>query len=323
MADQAPATCPECGRAVAKRRQLFRRRLSFRLVAIGLVVMLVGRSVWAIPQVERYDRWIRLVPSSVIALASPLLGPVYLTPRNTDTRRWLSHRLVEDYHQRAWDGVQGRWCDWVFTHGAATGASVCGIDASAFVTQHGKTEWKAIYVGDIFVRCPSLDSVLDALNGLLEASKTVDPDGWIDNGGADGAMMPVGWRYVLVGAPKRTTAGVVALVDDVRAAMSGGDRHTGRPFEGATPNSGADNVVRACYRVSDVLGEVVPGKPSPSRRLVRALAARVQPDEWRINGGEVISATEVGDVLVIQAPRAAHREIDAALAQMRRDHVHP
>lgn len=162
------------------------------------------------------------------------------------------------------------------------------------------------------------------MHGLLDACRTVDEEGWTDNGGGDATLHQMYHRYLLVGAPKATLAGVGAIADDIRAAMlrSAGP-HPALIDVPTAASSADDDMLRLCYQASDLLGDAIPGRPDPEDRLRRALAARVRSDDWDVNGGESVRCVAVGGVLVIRASRTVHVDIDAAIEGMRREKIRP
>lgn len=86
--------CPECGRDAHSERRLFRPQRRRRLLAVLLVPLLAGALVWSAGFFRRGD-WPQRIPTTIIAIAYPVIDPGSHLREELDDRIW--GRMPEDW----------------------------------------------------------------------------------------------------------------------------------------------------------------------------------------------------------------------------------
>lgn len=312
--DGGGAKCPECGHGVKSERSLLRTRRWWRLVVVGVVLLLAAYPAGQYPLL-RAGKWREAVPTWVIVYCwplnfdawentgvDPMMDELFHARLQSPTHRaWAARRVVsrlKDYYATSHRGspvsrlvvcsvdLSGSWD----SLGRSSEASLEGIDGhvttmTCFGPNSGSTTERI--TPDMLLADESRDIMQELVNIVF---MTVEPDGWIANGGDSGRVYTLGPFLVFIAPPEmaqRAQAEVQALVDCAQGLDSPAGRSpcklsshgelcvTAYPIAGLLelhPVSGDDRQRYLMYERAGLLTDLI--------------IQHVDPSGWRQEGGD-------------------------------------
>ncbi len=312
MDDAGLRKCPECGRGSLHERTLRRTRRRWRFTLLAMLVLVVADQSRRIPGAHEHG-WVALVPTTLIIPLAPIQSERWVRQTlggadhlRRDRWAWLDElreALVErDVSRECWQWQSGAWA--VLASWRPLGDERWCIRTVAIGSLLDVPEWTTA------MNSPSPPNPARELLDVVTLD--VEPDSWMDHGGDQGFAWLLGTRLVLVNSPECVEESVDLVGRLLRAATVKADADAGLvPLQ---PHRASSQLILDLRPLMDARGMDGPAARSLSSELSHQLRSRVDPDEWRENGGDGIWQQWVGTRLVVCGR--------TALVEQVRSHLH-